>query len=139
MTMNKQILLPIVAGAAILGFAEAATASPAVITATVNIRSGPGIYYYVIGTAYRGQYVDVRGCQSGWCYIEKRGPDGWVSARYLGGGSSGPSVNFYLDFGYGPWFGPRPGPGRGPGPGPGLPGPGGPGGPGGPPGLPPMP
>ncbi len=42
-------------------------------------------------------------CQSGWCYIEHDGPDGWVSANYLqpagssggsGSGSSGDDCHF---------------------------------------------
>ena len=31
----------------------------------------------------RGERVDVQQCRGSWCYVEKRGPDGWVSANYL--------------------------------------------------------
>ena len=135
--MTKKVVLPIVAGAAMLGFAGAAAASPAYMNSTVNVRNGPGIYYQIVSKAYRGQDVDVRGCQRGWCYIEKRGRDGWVAARFLDSVDEGPSVDFYLDFGWWPGFRPHP-PGP-PGPGPGGPGPFGPGGGGGPPGPPGLP
>ncbi len=121
--MNKRIVLPIVAVAAMLGFAEVANASPAMMNTTANVRNGPGTYYQIVNQAYRGQTVNVQGCQGGWCYINLRGPDGWVAARFLGGAPGGPGINFYLNFGTLPGWGPRP-----PGPGGGLPPPVGPGG-----------
>lgn len=62
-------------------------------TGQVNVRTGPGTGFAVVDQLQVNQLVTVRQCQSGWCYIEKTGPDGWVSARYLaplnGGGNIG--------------------------------------------------
>jgi len=76
-------------------------------TSTVNVRSGPGTGYAIVDTLSAGKSVDIDRCvSSGWCYVQKDGPDGWVSARYLtddDGSSSGPapqpdvSVSFSIE------------------------------------------
>lgn len=59
-------------------FAFAATA-----TSTVNVRSAP-VNGPVVDVLRAGQQVDVDRCTpSGWCYVTKPGPDGWVSAAFL--------------------------------------------------------
>lgn len=71
---------------ALVGFAlmtGAAAAASAVSTTALNVRSGPGVGYHTVDVLYRGERVEVDGCRSGWCRITHRGPDGWVSARYL--------------------------------------------------------
>lgn len=92
----------LVFAAALPGVVQAATA-----TASVNVRSGPGTNYAVVDTLRAGQQVDVDRCSGGWCFVEKAGPDGWVSARYLsdagggitiGGGSSRPDVDVSIGF-----------------------------------------
>ena len=78
-----------VAAAALVVFLPAAWAAPGTATSNVNVRSGPGTGYAVVDTLRRGEQVDVQRCQGSWCYIVKRGSDGWVSANYLsrsGGG-----------------------------------------------------
>lgn len=97
--MKVGVLLPVLAGAALIGFAGVASASPAVVNSSVNLRSGPGVSYPVAGKVKAGQRVDVVGCRASWCYITKAGPDGWVAARYLGRVQKGPVVNFHLNFG----------------------------------------
>jgi len=72
-----------------IGAAEAATA-----TAAVNVRSGPGTGYSVLDTLTPGEYVSVRGCSGGWCYITHPGPDGWVSANYIGGSAPYPIYTY---------------------------------------------
>jgi hypothetical protein len=106
MQIKKKTLTATLAGAIMLASAAAAFAAPATSTANVNVRSGPGGSYGVVDTLRRGDRVEVTGCRGGWCYIEKRGPDGWVSASYLsqgrsGGGrpSAGPGINFEFNFG----------------------------------------
>ena len=91
--------------------------SEARATGSVNVRTGPGTGFAIVDRLQTNQVVQVRQCQSNWCYVEKAGPDGWVSASFLariGGGSGG---------GWTPAPSPGPGPG-GPGPGPGPGGPG---------------
>ena len=68
----------LVSAAALPGLAQAATA-----TSSVNVRSGPGTNYSVVDTLRAGEQVDIDRCTGGWCYVEKSGPDGWVSSRYL--------------------------------------------------------
>lgn len=63
-------------------------------TTTVNVRSGPGTSYRVVGVLQAGDYVDVNRCTGGWCQITMRGPDGWVSSRFL---SSDRPVRRYPD------------------------------------------
>ena len=81
-----------VAATALVVFLPAANAAPGTVTSNVNVRSGPGTNYAVVATARRGERVDVQQCQGSWCYVEKSGPDGWVSSTYLStsGGSASP-------------------------------------------------
>ena len=64
--------------------AASAYSATAYATGSVNVRSGPGTGYYVVDQLYRGERVEVIDCRGSWCRVEKSGPDGWVSARYLG-------------------------------------------------------
>lgn len=128
MSIARKITSMALGGIVVLGMAGAALAAPAVATSNVNVRSGPGTGYGVVDTLRRGVRVDVQGCQGGWCYIEKSGPDGWVSWQYLAEASrpTRPSATFQFNFGTPPRMEPprRPEPGR---PGPSRPGPGRPG------------
>ena len=83
MALNRKILAAGLAALALLGTSIAASAAPTFVTGNVNVRSGPGTGYYAIDTIRRGERVDVQYCQGSWCFVEKRGPDGWVSASYL--------------------------------------------------------
>lgn len=95
--MKTQKLISVIA-AATLGLAAstiAALAVPATATTAVNVRSGPGVSFAKVDVLLAGQAVNVTECQSGWCYVEKSGPDGWVSGNYLqatGGGGGGGSA-----------------------------------------------
>lgn len=73
----------------------AADSVPAVAKSAVNVRTGPNVSFNKVDTLDRGELVTVLQCQSGWCYVDHDGPDGWVSGNYLGPvpttGSSGSS------------------------------------------------
>lgn len=70
--------------------AAPALAVDATAVSDVNVRSGPGVGYSRLDTLYGGEMVDITECQSGWCYVEHDGPDGWVSGNYLSAtGSAG--------------------------------------------------
>jgi len=103
MRLQKKIISIALAGSVLIGMAGAAMAAQAVVTSNVNVRSGPGTGYSQVDVLRRNQVVEVTGCRGGWCYVEKRGPDGWVSANYLQGarGQSTvrPGVNFSFSFG----------------------------------------
>lgn len=68
-----------------VGLAFAATASLAAsATTSLNVRSGPNSSYAKVDVLFPGEHVKVKTCRTnGWCYITHKGPDGWVSSRYL--------------------------------------------------------
>lgn len=103
MALRNKLLASGLATLAIVATTVAASAAPAVATGNVNVRSGPGTGYQRVDTLVRGQQVDVQYCRGSWCYVEKRGPDGWVSANYLSSGR--PSWDNDWDDG---WNSPRP-------------------------------
>lgn len=83
----KQLLsIAVVIGAmALAGVAEAQAAS-AVVTNTVQLRSGPGLNYRVVGRLHARERVRVNRCDRSlrWCHVEpRRGRTGWVSSRFL--------------------------------------------------------
>jgi hypothetical protein len=94
----------VICAAAVMFIPAAASAAPAVATASVNVRGGPGTSYGVVDTLRPGESVDVLGCRTGWCYVQKSGPDGYVSSSYLrrSGGGSGDRFepNFNLSFNF---------------------------------------
>ena len=107
-TKTKETLLraataaAVICAAAVVFIPAAASAAPAVATSTVNVRGGPGTSYGVVDTLRPGESVDVLGCRSGWCYVEKSGPDGYVSSSYLRRSSGGATIepNFNLSFNF---------------------------------------
>jgi uncharacterized protein YraI len=106
MQLNKKVLRAGLAGIALLGSVGVAMAAPGFATGNVNVRSGPGTDYFKVGSLRRGQSVDVQGCRGGWCYVQKSGPDGWVSVNYLSAARSAgrPVVRFEFNFGSPPRF-----------------------------------
>ncbi|NMA97934.1 MAG: SH3 domain-containing protein [Phyllobacteriaceae bacterium] len=100
MHLHRKLLTSGLAALAIVVTTAAAMAAPAVATGNVNVRSGPGTGYSVIDTLRRGERVDVQQCRGSWCYVEKRGADGWVSANYLASGGGRPGWNNGWDNGW---------------------------------------
>jgi hypothetical protein len=93
--------ISVVCAAALVFLPAAASAAPAVATASVNVRGGPSTSFPVIGTLRPGETVDVGGCRTGWCYLTDE--DGYVSSAYLRRGSSGGATfepNFNLSFNF---------------------------------------
>lgn len=88
MALSRKLMAGGLAALALLATTAAASAAPAFATSNVNVRSGPGTYYGVIDTLRRGEQVDVQQCRGSWCFVQKSGPDGWVSANYLRRGGS---------------------------------------------------
>ncbi|HTN61243.1 MAG TPA: SH3 domain-containing protein [Devosia sp.] len=107
MALNKTLLAAGLAAFALLGTSIAASAAPAYVTGNVNVRSGPSTSYRAIDTIRRGERVDVQYCRGSWCFVEKRGPDGWVSANYLDRGR--PNRPGRPDWDNGPGWGNGPG------------------------------
>jgi uncharacterized protein YraI len=86
MAIRTNIIAGTLAALALVATTASAFAAPAYATANVNVRSGPGTGYGAIDVLQRGEQVDVQDCRGSWCFVEKRGPDGWVSASYLSRG-----------------------------------------------------
>lgn len=86
MALSKKLMAGGLAALALLATTATAFAAPAFATGNVNVRSGPGTGYSRVDTLRRGEQVDVVECRGSWCFVEKRGPDGWVSANYLSRG-----------------------------------------------------
>ena len=86
MSLKRTALTLGIAAAALLGSSIAALAAPAYATANVNVRSGPGTGYGQVDVLRRGDSVDIDYCRGSWCFVNKSGPDGWVSASYLSRG-----------------------------------------------------
>ena len=83
------------AGALLLISVEFAAAEPALATANVNLRQGPGTNYGVITTIPGGSTVDVINCSGEWCNVQWQGRGGYAVARNLdmgGGPGPGPAV-----------------------------------------------
>ncbi|MBG1231090.1 SH3 domain-containing protein [Aestuariivirga litoralis] len=72
--------LAVLAGIAGASTAEARTATP---TTNVNVRSGPGTDYAVLGVLPAGSRVFVGTCSGSWCSVKLGGLSGWASASYL--------------------------------------------------------
>ncbi len=91
MTLRTKLLG---AGAALLLSTGAALAVPATAQTDLNVRSGPGTQYPVVGSIQDGEAVDVGSCTGSWCRVSFSGGSGFASRRYLamGGGAPGPAV-----------------------------------------------
>jgi len=71
------------AAAVLLFSAGVAAAAPAVSRQDLNVRSGPGTQYGVVGVIQAGATVDVGGCQGSWCQVEFDGGTGYANRSYL--------------------------------------------------------
>lgn len=65
--------------------AGGAQAANAIVTADLNVRTGPGTGYGTIGSIPNRAPVTVHGCATGysWCQVSYGGLSGWASSRYL--------------------------------------------------------
>ncbi|HET7714495.1 MAG TPA: DUF1236 domain-containing protein [Bauldia sp.] len=84
--MNRSsILAAISAGLATLFVAAPALAVPGYSTAHLNLRTGPGTQYPVVGVMEYNTQADITGCLSdwSWCSVNVAGLSGWASAEYL--------------------------------------------------------
>jgi hypothetical protein len=109
------------AASALVLSAGAANAVPATAETSLNVRSGPGTQYEVVGSIPAGATVDVRGCTGSWCRVSFSGGSGYASRSYLAMAEGGPAIavapgyayddgpyydDYYDDgYGYGPSFG----------------------------------
>jgi uncharacterized protein YgiM (DUF1202 family) len=90
-------LLAAAGGAVAVGTAQLASAESATATAGVNIRSGPGTSYRILGGLVAGQRITAIGKPAnGWVKVQFNGSTAYISAQYLnlrsGTTTSGPAA-----------------------------------------------
>lgn len=79
-------LLPVATAGALVALSGMALADTSVSAVTdLNVRSGPGPQYPVIGVLAAGQQATLNGCieNSKWCAIAEAQGQGWVYSDYL--------------------------------------------------------
>ncbi len=84
--MVRQILFLAAAGVAMVALTGAAGAEMMVsATTAVNVHSGPGSRYEIIGVLGAGKQASLAGClkNSGWCSVAMGDGQGWVYSDYL--------------------------------------------------------
>ena len=82
--MKKQTIYSLIlALAAVTGVSSSAQAANAFTTTNVNVRSGPGTSYGVVGVLSAGTRVQLNQCRDDWCNIEQGSLHGWASKPYL--------------------------------------------------------
>ena len=100
--MKKSIVMSIGISTAALALSTlgVSAAEKATVTAsTLNVRSGPGTNYSVVGKVYKGNSVEILSSSNGWHKIKmSNGSTGWSSGQYLNtsgtsnGGTTTPST-----------------------------------------------
>jgi uncharacterized protein YraI len=80
--------------------AGAANAVPATAETSLNVRSGPGTQYEVVGTLRAGETVDAGDCAGSWCRVSFSGGTGFASRSYLAMGDGGPAVAIAPGYAY---------------------------------------
>ena len=80
------------AASALVLSAGAANAVPATAETSLNVRSGPGTQYEVVGTIRAGETVDAGNCTGSWCRVSFSGGTGFANRSYLAMGGGGPAV-----------------------------------------------
>ena len=96
---------------AILAVSGGVAAAQSPVT-NLNMRSGPGTSYQVLGVIPAGAPVAVLGCSGSWCQVNYAGRIGYANGSYLGGESRAvmapAAAAAYASsggYGYGPTFG----------------------------------
>ncbi|MDR6757867.1 uncharacterized protein YraI [Mycoplana sp. BE70] len=66
-------------------FSSSAFADPAILTANVNFRVGPGTGFDAMRVIPQGEEVDIKECDTtaAWCAVSHSGTNGFVAGKYL--------------------------------------------------------
>lgn len=92
-SLIKPLLAVCLAGMLMFLLAGSAAAQTGVINGSVvNIRSGPGTSYDLVGTIYQGTEVTIVQKQGDWYKISYGKTTGWVSASYVTAAKASPTV-----------------------------------------------
>lgn len=71
--------------------AQESVQSATVTASALNVRSGPGMNYGVIGLAYRGEVYPVVQATRGWTQVEYKGQAAWMATSFLRLSSEAPA------------------------------------------------
>lgn len=83
LTATAKLLVCVALVLGLVGTTTAVAAGRATVTETINVRSGPGTTYRVIGSLEGGRTVTTTGTSGGWTTIDFSGRTAYVSSRYL--------------------------------------------------------
>jgi uncharacterized protein YraI len=87
---------------------RAGRARSAAVTATVNLRSGPGTDSEIITTIPAGSTVRITSCSGEWCEVTWNGRSGYAIARNLSAGGPRQARPYGPQPGYAEGYGPEP-------------------------------
>jgi uncharacterized protein YraI len=93
--MRNLMIAPAVAATALLAFSSAGWAQlMATANVDLNVRSGPGPQYEVIGVIAANSGATIQGCIEGsqWCQVSFDGGQGWAYSAYLTSQQAGSAV-----------------------------------------------
>ncbi|WP_245944947.1 SH3 domain-containing protein [Pelagibacterium lacus] len=85
MKFGKMVAALVLAVAGAFAMVSGAFAYEAAATTALNVRTGPGTSYPVVGALSANQVVNVSECNASgsWCRVEAANIRGWASASYL--------------------------------------------------------
>jgi uncharacterized protein YraI len=83
--MPVKLIAPAVFAAAALASSLAAAQTPVTATVDLNVRSGPGPQYPIVGFIGANDSATITGCLEGssWCTVAFAGGQGWAYSNYL--------------------------------------------------------
>jgi uncharacterized protein YraI len=84
--MKSIVKSTIAAAVMVFGLSAAAEARPVLVTADLNVRTGPGTEHPSVGVIRGGSTAEVGRCFEGWCEIAWGPLRGFSSQAYLDGG-----------------------------------------------------
>ena len=92
MPRTRAIIIGLLTASALSGAASAATVASAITS--LNIRSGPGPQYGVVGAIPAKAQATITGCIRGslWCQVAYNGKQGWAYSQYMMATLSGRSL-----------------------------------------------
>jgi hypothetical protein len=91
----------------VLGAAAAAEARPVLVTADLNVRTGPGTEHPSVGVIRGGSTAEVGRCFQGWCEISWGPLRGFSSQAYLDGFGPPPAATYVAPPPPPVYYGPR--------------------------------
>ncbi len=98
--IKKNLIMSMAVTSAVLAInsTEANASDMGIInTSVLNVRSGAGTNYAIIGKLYKGNSIDILSSSNGWYKVKlSNGSTGWVSSQYVDKNSTsqGSSSNF---------------------------------------------